>query len=424
MSPYYSNHVSGLPGYDASAPPITRPDTTSQYPSGSTYGLSGPNLGAPSVNPMMFMAGYGSGGVSGGMGQMGGGAFGPGAGPGEDQGFLSRPGAMGYAGNQPQMMGQGGIAQQSMFGQPMGGYGMPNMGSYNQVQYPQWGQAQSNPNQLPWMQQQQQQQQQGGGQNNGGTPGSSDPSQGFYDNMLSGGGGGGGGGGMGGGGGGGSTTQGNTGGGGGGGFSFFQGPAGTATQQPYVQQSQGNQNLPNSMAMLQQSPQSQMPGGGQPQQTFGAFNAQRPATSPGNLHSQAAAQYPVSPMGYREGYALPQPGYGGPSTTQFNPSGQAAELPSGLGGSRTVAGLTGGNQQNYLMTGQQNQGGGYITSPGDVDFFLEQGILTPEQADVMRQVGEKNQTAGNEMTTSMGSYAPSSSGYNQDNAYGRRFQGA
>jgi len=146
----------------------------------------------------------------------------------------------------------------------------------------------------------------------------------------------------------------------------------------------------------QQGQQSQLASNGvQPgatASTFGRFDAARPAASPGNIFSEAAAQFPITPGGNRPGYALPNAGAGGGpgSIGNFSVTGQAEELPSGLGGSRTTSALQ-NNPRNYLMTGQANQGGGLITSPGDVDFFLDQGIITPEQADALRLVGQQNQ---------------------------------
>jgi hypothetical protein len=158
--------------------------------------------------------------------------------------------------------------------------------------------------------------------------------------------------------------------------------------------------------------------------TYGRFDTARPATSPGNLASEAAAQYPISPYGYREGYALPQPGYGGNNIQgNFSTTGQAEELPSGLGGSRTTSALQGAGGQNYLATGMTGGAGGFLRSPEDVSFFLDMGILTPEQAALLKQVGEKNEAAGKKDVQSLGSYAPSSGDYDVNAAYRRRFQG-
>lgn len=96
LSPYFSTHVSGLPGYNPGATPVSRPVTTLGSMSSGTPGNTGPTLGSARTSPFAFLpqlgGGVGGGGASGGV-PLGGS---PGAGP--DSGFLSRyGGVLGFA---------------------------------------------------------------------------------------------------------------------------------------------------------------------------------------------------------------------------------------------------------------------------------------------------------------------------------------
>jgi hypothetical protein len=393
LSPYFSNHVSGLPGYNPNA------STANPNPA---FG----NAGNYPIHPSAWYGGGGGGG-GGAPGGMGGGGMNPnmfGAGSGGGmQGFLSRPGAMQMAfGGGGQMMGGGyqgqmGTAPMSMFGAPMGGnigmgpfmnpmgnYGVPWGGAYNPAGMGNtYGQQPQNSGM-------------------GGQPGGQPHMPNLYnDPDLEP-----------------SVPSTNTyiapGSGGadlfGPGHVTPQGgdPSGGGSQlQGNPQQQQQQQGVGgNYMTQAAQyggqvgfAPGSQgsiLAGNDAPNQLSSHFQQS-------GAVSEAAGRYPTTPSGYREGYALPQPGgmggVGSPGTgnqqvgQSQNPSGQAATLPAGGGGSRTAEMM---NDPNAMATGMTGGAGG-LMSPQNLESMRLGGGLSQAQYDVLMDVQARNEfldTAG------------------------------